>query len=373
MKHVSLFAPSLRGGGAERVMVALAKELSSKGLTVDLVLAKAEGPYLVDVPPAVNIIDLNVKRIAYAIPPLTKYINTEKPDCLLSTLRHANIIAIAAKLISKHRFTLGVREANTLKAQLENDNSIKEKVLPLFMRFLYRRADVVVAVSRDVKSDLVSCIDLPDNKVVVINNPVVNDDLYSLSEASTDHPWLDQKTVPVILSVGRLTKQKDFVSLIRAFAHYVQHHPARLVILGEGEERQHLEALIHNLNLGDKVSMPGFVSNPFSFMKKSDLFVLSSLWEGQPNALIQALALGVPIISTDCPGGSRDILRNGEYGLLVPVNSVVDLCHAFETTLNTENNAFSRPAAPNDPATYCQSEFGIRPVANQYMHALNAY
>ena len=355
-------------------MVALAKELSSQGLTVDLVLAKAEGPYLADVPATVNIVDLNVRRIAYALPRLTKYINTAKPDCLLSTLRHANIIAVTAKLLSKHRFILGIREANTLKVQLDNDDSFKEKLLPWFMRILYPLADVVIAVSNDVKSDLVSCIALADQKVVVINNPVVDAELYSMSEAETNHPWLEQKSDPVILSVGRLTKQKDFDSLIRAFANYVHNRTAKLIILGEGEERHNLEALVKDLNLTGKVSMPGFVSNPFSFMKKADLFVLSSLWEGQPNALIQALALGTPTVSTDCPGGSREILRNGEYGSLVPVKSIPELCHAIDTVLGTDGGALvnNTQAQTEDPAAYCKLEFGIRPVANQYINALNA-
>ncbi|RLU01161.1 glycosyltransferase [Ketobacter sp.] len=368
MKQISLFAPSMRGGGAERVMVALATELSRQGMKVDLVLAKAEGPYLEDVPASVNVVDLNASRIAFALPALNRYLNSTKPDCLLSTLRHANIIAILAKLVSKHRFVLGVREANTIKAHLENDQSTKERILPFLMKCFYNRADVVIAVSNDVKSDLMSCIKMQGDNIVVINNPVVSDAFYELSEASTGHPWLDEKSEPVVLSVGRLTRQKDFASLIRAFSDYRKSHSARLIILGEGEERASLEGLVAELGLTDFVSLPGFVSNPFCFMKQSDVFVLSSLWEGQPNALIQALALGVPVISTDCPGGSRDILKAGKYGTLVPVNSPETLTLALRDVLATKAD----PVRPRtDTArTYCRLEFGIQPVANQYLNAL---
>jgi glycosyltransferase involved in cell wall biosynthesis len=186
---------------------------------------------------------------------------------------------------------------------------------------LYRRADALVAVSTGVADDLVATLRLPRDMITVIYNPIPVTDIRRLAESPTAHPWLARGEPPVILGVGRLTKQKDFSSLIRAFARVRQQRPVRLIILGDGELRGELEALARSLGVAADVTLPGFVDNPFPWMKGAAVFALSSAWEGFGNALIEAMACGTPVIATDCTTGPAELLDDGRYGPLVPVGN----------------------------------------------------
>jgi len=331
-KQVAFFLPSLRGGGAERVMLNLARGFSERGLQVDLVLAKAEGPYLKEVPPEVRVVDLKAKRVLYSLPGLVRYLRKEMPDAMLSTLNHANIIALWARRMSGVPFVLAVREAAAMRDA--NPSKLRERLMPFLMRLFYSWADVVIANSNGVAEDLINICRVPAEKVRVIYNPVVTPELFARAEEPLDHPWFRPGELPVILGVGRLTKQKDFPTLIRAFALVRKERPARLMILGEGEERPRLEALVRELDLEEHVALPGFVDNPYKYMKRAAVFVLSSRREGLPNALIEALALGTPLVSTDCPSGPAEILEGGRWGGLVPVGDMEALANAITAALN---------------------------------------
>jgi len=318
MERIALFLPSLRGGGAERVMVNLAWGFVERGLQVDLVLAKAEGPYLSQVPSKVRVVDLGARRMLHSLPGLIRYLRGEQPQAMLSALNHANIVAIWAKILSKVKTRLVVSEHNNLSQSTKNAPFMRAKLMPFLIRFFYPYADAVVAVSRGVAEDLIASTGLPPEKVKVIYNPVITPELFTKADEPLDHPWFGPGEPPVILGVGRLTKQKDFPTLIRAFAMVRKERPARLMILGEGEERPNLEALVRELGLEEDVALPGFVDNPYKYMKRAAMFVLSSRWEGLPTVLIEALALGTPVVSTDCPSGPREVLE-GHEELLVPV------------------------------------------------------
>src|SRR5262249_37227290 len=147
------------------------------------------------------------------------------------------------------------------------------------------------------------------------------------------HPWFAPGSLPVILGVGRLTWQKDFPTLIKAFALVRSRQPARLLILGEGEKRLELETIVKELGLAADVCLPGYVDNPFAYMHRCSAFVLSSASEGLPNSLIEAMACGAPVISTDCASGTAEILENGRYGPLVPVGDVEAMATAISATL----------------------------------------
>jgi len=328
-ERIALFLPSFRGGGAERVMVNLARGFAERGLAVDLVLAKAEGPYISQVPPEARVVDLRVSRVLLSLPGLVDYLRRERPLALLSTLNHANIVALWAARLARVPVRVVVREANTVSVSTKNARNARERLMPTLMRYFYPWADAVVAVSNGVAEDLVRVTGLPKKKVHVIYNPVITPELFALAEEPLDHPWFASGEPPVVLGVGRLTAQKDFPTLIRAFALVRKERPARLLILGEGEERPKLEALVRELGLEEDVALPGFVDNPFKYMKRAGVFVLSSRWEGLPNVLIQALALGTPLVSTDCPSGPAEILENGRWGKLVPVGDVEALAEAI--------------------------------------------
>ncbi len=326
---IALFLPSLRGGGAERVMVNLARGFVERGLRVDLVLARAEGPYLSQVPKEVRVVDLGARRVLYSLPGLVRYLCRERPQAMLSALNHANIVAIWAKLLARVQTRLVVAEHNTLSRSTQNASSVRVKLLPFLIKTFYPYADAVVAVSRGVAEDLVTTTKLPMEKIKVIYNPVITPELFAKAEEPLDHPWFRPGEPPVVLGVGRLTQQKDFPTLIRAFALVRKERPARLMILGEGEERPKLEALVRELRLEEDVALPGFVDNPYKYMKRAAVFVLSSLWEGLPTVLIEAMALGTPVVATDCPSGPAEILENGKWGHLVPVGEPLHLARAI--------------------------------------------
>jgi len=317
--HIAIFLPSLRGGGAERVMVNLAKAFAKNNFQVDLVLAKAEGPYLSQISNDIRIVDLNVSRVALSLFPLARYLRKNKPFALISALNHANIIAILAAKASLAKTKILVTEHSTLSRSLLYPVNFRTKLIPLFMKFCYPLADHVIAVSNGVADDLSKTLNLSRSKIKVIYNPVVTDELFEKANEEVDHPWFKDKHPPVILAVGRLTEAKDYPTLIKAFYHVRQQKEAKLVILGDGEKREELLNLIKDMGLERDVDIIGFVQNPYAYMKRCSVFVLSSKWEGLPSVLVEALACGANVISTDCPSGPREILESGKYGCLVRV------------------------------------------------------
>ena len=326
--------PSFRGGGAERVMVELARGLVGLGISVDLVVAQREGPNLMQRPPAATIVDLGAKRVLLALPALVRYLRDVAPDAMLSALPHTNVIAVAARRLARSRTRLVVAEHTTASLSAMHSGSARGRALPVFMKFAYPRADAVVAVSAGVADDLARLIRLDRRRITVIHNPVTVPRLFELAVEPVDHPWFGGQQIPVILGVGRLTAAKDFVTLIRAFELVRKVRPVRLMILGEGAERPRLEALIRDLQLEADVALPGFVENPYKYMQKASVFVLSSRWEGFGNVLVEAMACGAPVISTDCPNGPREILENGKHGRLVPVGDMAALSQAIVDQLD---------------------------------------
>jgi len=333
-QKVALFLPSLRGGGAERVMINLARGFSEQGLKVDLVLAKAEGPYLSQVPPEVRVIDLHSDRVLRSLPELVRYMRRERPEAILSAMNHANVVTIWSRKLSRVPCRVVVSVTNTLSRSIAYDADLRGRLMPNLIGIFYPWADEIVAVSSGVADDLSKTTGLQRERIQVIYNPVVTPDLFEKARESLEHPWFAPGELPVILSVGRLMKQKDYSTLIRAFALVQREHPARLMILGEGEERPKLEALIRELGLDDNVSLPGFVDNPYAYMARSAVFVLSSAWEGFGNVLVEAMAVGTPVVSTDCPSGPAEILDGGKWGRLVPVGDVEEMATAIIATLN---------------------------------------
>ncbi|MDY0392056.1 MAG: glycosyltransferase [Candidatus Bipolaricaulis sp.] len=361
--EVALFVPSLRGGGAERVMVNLARGLTERGLPVDLVLAKAEGPYLAELHPKVRVVDLGARRVLFALPGLVRYLRQERPQTMLSTLNHANIVALWARKLAHVPTQLVIREANIIGLSSANAPSIKGRAMPLLMRLFYGWADAVVANSQGSAEELTRLVGVLPHKVKVIYNPVVRPDLFAKAAESLDDPWFSEGEPAVVLGVGRLTEQKDFPTLIRAFALVRRHWPVRLMILGEGEVRPQLEALVRELDLDNDVKIPGFVDNPYKYMKRAGVFALSSRWEGLPNALIEALALGTPVVATDCPSGPAEILEDGKWGRLVPVGDDAALAEAILATL-------AEPRRLQAAQQRMRERFGLEAVVEQYLDVL---
>ncbi len=339
---MALFIPSLGGGGAERVMANLARGLAERDLTVDLVLVRAEGPFLALLPPEVRIIDLGASRTVASLPGLIRYLRSERPESLLSALNNANVVAIWAKRLARVSTRVVVSVHNTYSKAVAGTQSLRGRLLHYGVRAFLPMADAIVAVSQGVADDVTYTTGIPTDKVRVIYNPVVTPELFVKASEPLDHPWFAPGEPPVVLGVGRLTAQKDFATLIRGFALLRKQRLARLIILGEGEERPKLEALVQELGIEDDVSLPGFVENPFNYMKQASVFALSSRWEGLPTVLIEAMALGTPVVSTDCPSGPQEILEGGKWGMLVPPGNPKELARAVLAALRKSMSTSAR-------------------------------
>jgi glycosyltransferase involved in cell wall biosynthesis len=333
--HIALFMPTLGGGGAERVSLTLAGSFALAGYRVSLVVGSAQGTLSDQIPLGVELIDLNADRVRRSLIPLVRWLTRHQPDALLASQGHANIVAFIAHRLSRSSARLILREDSTPSRNLAGMRRVPRWVLRSLLSMAYSRADAIVAVSRDAGDDLQRFLGMQLPNMVVIYNPVISKRLFELARLSAEHRWLADGGAPVVLSVGRLSKEKDYATLLRAFADLQLHPDARLIILGEGSLRDALEELVSTLRLGSRVSMPGFVSNPYAYMARAQLFVLSSQFEGLPGVLIEALACGCQVVSTDCPSGPREILRGGELGRLVPVGDVEALRRAIDEALRS--------------------------------------
>lgn len=333
--RIAIFCPSLRAGGAERVMVNLALGFAERGLTVDLVLAAAAGPFIDQVPRNVRVVDLRAKRVLAALPGLVRYLRVERPDTVVSAMNHANLTAILARALARVPLCLIATVHDTVSASASNYKDVGDRWMPGLIHRFYPWANAVVAVSRGAAEDMSRCARLPIENIQVIYNPVVGPELIAKAKEPIEHPWFAPGSPPVVLSVGRLTKSKDLPALIRAFAALRRKRPARLLILGEGEERSCLEDLVRSIGLQEDVQMPGLAANPYPYMAHAAVLALSSAYECLPTVLVEALAVGAPIVSTDCPsGGAREILEDGRWGRLVPVGSPESLADALSASLD---------------------------------------
>ncbi len=320
--------PSLGGGGAEGACVNLLRYLDRSRFEASLALFRKEGPYLTNVPADVVIYDLGGRdgRDPRLIWHLTQLWKRVRPAVVLSILRSANVAVLLAARLARCATKVIINEQNRLQAEfaIYGWGWAKGGIL----RWLYPQADAITVISRGIGEELIHSFGLPEDKVTVLHNPIDLANVQTLGHELVDHPWFDG-TVPVILGAGRLHPQKGFAYLLRAFQRVRSDLPVRLVILGEGPERGHLEKLIAELHLGESVSLLGFQKNPYRFMARASVFVLSSLYEGFGNVIVEAMALGVPVVATRCPSGPDEIITDGVNGLLVPVADEVRLAEAI--------------------------------------------
>ncbi len=357
---VALFLPSLAGGGAERVFVDLANEFAARDLRTDLVLASAEGPYRTEVDGRVRVIDLKSDRLLRALPRLAGYLRRERPTAILSGLDHANVVAVLARKLSRVPVRCVISMRSVPSDVYARAGSLRSRVLLRFLRGTYRRADAIVANSRAVAADLGRLLDPPLPPLHVIHNPIDLARVETRSREPLAHPWAADGAPPLVLGVGSLTPLKDFATLIRAFAILRTTHTSRLVLLGEGPERGKLESECRAAGVSDDVLMPGFASNPFSWMRRARVLVSASVTEGFPNASLQALALGLAVVSTNV-GGSPELLESGRWGRLVPAGEPEPMAAAIAASLD---------AGPQADGQLRAAEFALDRVADQFLKIL---
>jgi glycosyltransferase involved in cell wall biosynthesis len=373
--HIALFIANLGGGGAQRKMVALANAFVQRGHRVDLLTAEDGGVLHGELDPRIRARSLqNVwtrlpgiagkkrRRMLAATLPLARYLRVERPDTLMSSSDSVNVAAVLAQHLAGSGARLVLRIDNQLARSPDQADTWSQRRRMRRVRRLFPRADRIIAISHGVGEDVLRQHGCEPSRLHVIHNPSVDENLEMRAHEPPGHAWLAAAGPPVVLGAGRLVPQKDFPTLLRAFALVRAETDARLVILGEGREHQSLQALADELGVAADVSLPGFDANPIAAMAKAAVFVLSSAWEGFGNVLVEALATGCPVVSTRCPSGPEEILEGGRLGRLVPVGDAAALAEGILACLHDPGDREARRRRAQD--------FTLEVVAERYLAVL---
>jgi glycosyltransferase involved in cell wall biosynthesis len=359
---IAIFIDALGYGGAERMMLNLAGGIADTGVAVDLVLVRAKGAFISAIPANVRMVDLKGGRVMRSIPALASYLRRERPTALLAALTHVNVAATLATFLAGRRNRLVISERTTISREAAEVRAFSNRVAYWLVPWVYPCTDGIIAVSQGAAEDLARFCRMPIERIAVVNNPVVSAALLRRAAEPLEHPWFAAGEPPVILGVGRLNPEKEYDALIRAFAELAPRRHARLMILGDGTERPALEALIDELGLRDRVLLPGFVANPYAYMSRAAVVVLSSRWEGSPNVLVEAMACGTPVVATDCRSGPAELLEGGQLGPLVPVGDVTAMAAAIEQALDAP--------VPPDELKQRAGMFSVAHAAEDYLRVL---
>ncbi|MDX2028057.1 MAG: glycosyltransferase [Alphaproteobacteria bacterium] len=366
MKKDSLviYLPSLASGGVERLFIGLAPLFVEAGFDVTFLLHRLEGSFASALPREVRLATLECNRTWGALLPLMRFLRREQPDILISGLPHNNMISLWARLLARSSVRTIVCQQNTLSMESTFKKNFTYRIMPLLYRIFLRQADGIVASSDGVAKDLIAKMKLPRERIIVIHNAIVFPNFEKQMNAPVEHIWLQGDGPPVILGIGRLVEQKDFITLIMAFARLARQRNVRLIILGEGPLRASLLTLAERLGVADRVSLAGFQKNPLPFMRRAAVLVMSSRYEGFGNVVAEALACGTPVVSTDCPHGPAEILEQGRYGRLVPVGDADAMAQAIGETLDQP--------LPSGHLRHRGYEFTAQRAATAYMNLFNA-
>jgi len=353
---IAIFIPNLKGGGAERVFVNLTHYFIKKGYEVNFVLIEKQGELLDLLPSSVKIFDLKASHIFKSFLPLKQYLKDEKPDALIAVMWPLTVLATISAILANFKGVLVLSDHNTLSLSTKNLSNFKRRILKISIKFIYPLADVRLAVSDGMADDISNFTALNRSRFKVIHNPIF------LQSSNVGNLKIKKRSKYRIVNLGALSEQKNQALLIKAFSLISDKIDVELVILGEGPLRYELEKLVSDLNLKEKIQMPGFITDPSQWYEESDLFVLSSIYEGLPMVLLEALTFGLPIVSTDCKSGPREILCNGKYGKLVPVGDADALAKSMLQALQEEPDIefLKRRAA----------DFSVDKIAEQYLDVM---
>jgi glycosyltransferase involved in cell wall biosynthesis len=361
---LALFLPTLYSGGAERVHLNLARYFRDRGLRVDLVVCKYFGSLKDQVPEGVRLISLGAWKVMLSTPAYLRYLRLARPPVVLSSVENASIVSCIGKMLSPHHHRLVVRLDNSLSAPGALPLQFQRWPMMTAVIASFPAADAFIAVSNGLKRQLERLPGLGNKPIRRIYNPIIHEDFEVEADTRPPLPAAIGPGESYVLAVGRLHRQKGYEHLLRAFARVRVHPPSHLVILGEGDEREELEALATSLGIAPRVHFLGYAANPLAYMRHAAIFVLSSLAEGFGNVLVEALACGTPVISTDCPHGPREILADGRFGTLVCVGDVDALAQAIVAGLKVPRQPMSDALRDHLQA------FSIDTIGRHYLAAL---
>lgn len=365
--RLAMYIPDFRGGGVERVSLMLIDAFIAEDVDVSVVVHRESGELRGLLPPQVRLVSLGASRSLTALPRLVAYLRREAPDVMLSSLGHNNIVALWARALLRLVSSCGTRlvicQHNALSVETHAVGNWQHKLLPILYRWFGQEADAIVGVSHGVSDDMARATGIPRERITTIHNPVIDARFARALQATAKHAWLRDPRLEVVLGIGRLEPQKDFATLIEAFAR-LDRPQARLLILGEGSERKRLEGLARQLGVADRVALPGFVIDPLPELRAAEVMVMSSAYEGFGNVLVEALGAGTPVVSTRCPYGPEEILAGGRFGLLVPVREPQALADAIARQLDAP---YPERAARQARA----ANFHVAQVAQAYLALLD--
>ncbi len=337
--RIAYFIPIFQGIAMARWATNFSKNVDSKKYAISFIGAEIKESFKNEIPESVSVAIADNFYIPGVFFRLIGYLKKENPDILVSAAPHINTISVMAKIISGAKTKIVITEHNNFSLLVKNIRNPFRRfmgrfILPQFMRIFYPKADAVICVSKGVAEDLSKIIGHRD-KIKVIYNPAISQGIYALSEEPVEHVWFSETKTPVILAAGRLVRQKDYPTLLRAVKLVLQKKSVRLVILGEGAEREGLQGLCQELGISENTAFLGFVKNQYKYMKKADVFILSSIHEGFGNVIVEAMACGTPVIATNCKSGPNEIINDGKNGILVPVGDYNALAQAIIKVLDS--------------------------------------
>ncbi len=329
---IAVYLNDLSSGGVERLTLTLIHAFHRAGAQVTLLLHSAQGSLELDLPAAVEVKVFNTRRVLDDIRPIARYLRRAKPHILLSSLNHNNVTACLAGLLAGGKTKVVICQHAALAQEARLEPGWKYRIMPVAYRLMAPLAAGIVAVSQGVADDMAAATGIAARRIDVIYNPVFDDGLVSRMSATVHHPWLDEP-VPIFMAAGRLVEQKNQAMLLRGFAAYRKHYAGRLMIFGEGAKRDELQQLAADLKIEADVAFCGFVANPLPYYHHAKAFILTSRFEGFGNVLVEAMACGLPVISTDCPYGPAEILDGGKYGVLIAIDDIAALAGAMAEDL----------------------------------------
>ncbi len=361
--RIAIFVATSGHSGVDRAMQHLIPALARRGYPVDLLQVRKHGPHLDTIPAGVRVIDLGSRHVYPSLPALVRYLRREQPYVMLADKDRVNRTALAARLLARTKTRLVLSSGTTISIDLATRGAFERWLQRTSMGRLYPYADNVIVTSRGVADDMAAYTGLSRSRINVVPSPVVPAQWFEAELPPPDHPWFQDGEPPVILGVGELCARKDFATLLRGYAQVRAQRPCRLVILGRGKLRDELQQLAADLHISEDVAFPGFVPDPYRYMAHASVFAFTSRWEGLGFVLIEALAVGTPVVSTDCPSGPREILENGTYGPLIAVGDAQGLAAALIQTLD-------RPL-PKQVLRRAAQPYEIESSTSDYLRAMN--
>ncbi|PHM62372.1 glycosyltransferase [Xenorhabdus ishibashii] len=342
MTKIAFFLPNFMQGGAETVTVSIANFIAENNLNAKIyfLVASTHGPLKGKINSRINILNLNCKKTLFSLMPISKFLLKEKPDVLFSTLKENNAISILAKIITLSKTKIVIREANTLSSEFSREKNILQQIKKILVKYLYPKADLIIALSNHMKKDIISFIGKNNVNISVIYNPINMDYIHKLSLIKNEDYIEFNKTRKNIVSIARLYKSKGYLTILEALALYKEkNNNFHFYAIGDGPEKKQLKDFSNKLGLSEHVSFLGFKENPFNLLTQADCFILASLYEGMPNSLLQAMALDIPVICTNSPGASAEVLGYGSYGKLIEISDSINLSKNLDDILSNDYKA----------------------------------